>query len=393
MRSLVPMFALILVGCSSTPAMMDGGGSDSAPPQDSGSDGAMTGALPFTPSNINIDKIDLSKLTDEDVSTNCEIRTGEGELQSCFKNVGDATMMQSDGSKVHVIVVKSARIEPTANMRIHGGLPLAIVSLGDFTVLGTIDAHSAMNNPGPGGFTAIGNQKGTGGCGGAGATGTTGTPGAAAGGGSNCGVGGQGGLELNAGGQPGPKTPACGTVEIIPLVGGSSGGGGDIGGGGGGGALQIVSGTTITVAASGVINVGGGGGFNGGLAAGQEAGGGGAGGTLLFESLAVKVAGTLAANGGGGGGGGAGSNNGGDGSADAMTGKGGPGTNIGGAGGAGMSIDGTTPAMSMAGSAAGGGGGAGRIRINTKSGMADLMGSTVSPAIATSCVSQGMVKP
>jgi hypothetical protein len=43
--------------------------------------------------------------------------------------------------------------------------------------------------------------------------------------------------------------------------------------------------------------------------------------------------------------------------------------------------------------AGGGGGGAGRIRINSKSGAADLTGATLSPDATTSCVTQGAVAP
>jgi hypothetical protein len=39
-----------------------------------------------------------------------------------------------------------------------------------------------------------------------------------------------------------------------------------------------------------------------------------------------------------------------------------------------------------------GGGGAGRIRINTTSGVATLSG-TLSPAVTTTCVSQGTLTP
>src|SRR5258708_6707530 len=160
-------------------ATADGeGGGDAAP-----------SPLGFTPSNLSLAGIDLSKIDDEDVSTNCEIRTGVGDAQSCFTNVGDGIVMQSDGSKLHVIVVKSLRVEPTAHVSVtSGGLPLAIVSIGDMTLLGPIDAHAVNGTANAGGFSSTqSNAKGAGPGGGPGATGQALTPGASAGGGSYCG--------------------------------------------------------------------------------------------------------------------------------------------------------------------------------------------------------------
>ena len=351
---------------------------------------ASTGPLPFQPSNIDLGGIDLSKIADEDVSGNCQIRTGQGAAQDCFNHPADAIVMQSDGSKVHVIVVKSLKVEPQGHITvssIEGNLPLAIVAIGDFNLLGVLDAHATGASAVAGGFTVQGNMKGGGPGGGAAATGVSLTPGAGAGGGSYCGQGGQGAVEMGASGMAGPKSTANGTPEIVPLVAGSAGGGGDVGGGAGGGALQLVAGGTFTMAAGSYVNVGGGGGAQGGTV-GQDAGGGGSGGSLLIEATTVKIAGILAANGGGGGGS---QNDGRDGSADAMVAAGGPGASQGGTGGAGATIDGTTAtASSTSGSAAGGGGGAGRIRINSKSGMADVTAATMSPAATTTCVSQGM---
>jgi len=360
---------------------------------DAGNDGGPKGPLPFTPSNLSLDGMDLTKIADEDVAGSCEVRTAEGDSQSCFASALDTTVVMSDQSKLRVFVVKSLRVEPSAHMWFHGGLPVAIVSLGDVNVMGTIDGHATNETPGPGGFRALGGQKGAGPCGGAASIGSTGTPGAGAGGGSNCGVGGQGTIELGANVQAGPKTPACGTADLVPLVGGSSGGGGDIGGGGGGGAIQIVAGGTFTLAAGAWINVGGGGGDSGGLSAGQESGGGGAGGAVLVEASTAKIAGTIAANGGGGGGGGAGANVGGDGTPDGTVAKGGPGMVAGGDGSGPAAIDGmSAPAETTTSTASSGGGGAGRIRINTPSGTADVSAATFSPALTTTCSTQGKVK-
>jgi hypothetical protein len=348
--------------------------------------------LPFTPSNLGLSGIDLSKIDDEDVSTNCQIRTGESTAQDCFNNVGDGVVLQSDGTKLHVIVLKSLRVEPQAHITvasIQGNLPLAIVTLGDFTLLGTIDAHAVGNAAAAGGFTAQNDQKGSGPGGGAGATGVPLTPGIGAGGGSYCGQGGQGAVEMGATGPAAAKAASYGTPELVPLVGGSSGGGGAVGGGAGGGGLQLVAGGTFSMGAGSYVNVGGGAGPQGGTT-GQDAGGGGSGGALLIEATNVKVAGTLAANGGGGGGS---QNDGRDATADATPAAGGPGASAGGPGAAGGTIDGASAmASTMSGSAGAGGGGAGRVRINSSSGQADLTGATISPAATTSCFTQGTIK-
>lgn len=350
---------------------------------------ASTGLLPFTPSNISLSGIDLSKIVDEDVTTNCQIRTGASTAQDCFNNPGDAVMLQSDGTKVHVVVVKSLRVEPQAAITVasvQGNLPLAIVAIGDFTLLGTIDVATAGSVGAAGGFTAMNDMAGGGPGGGAGATGVSLTPGIGAGGGSYCGQGGQGAVEMGATGTPAARTAVYGSPSIVPLSGGSAGGGGAVGGGAGGGALQLVAGGTFSMGAGSHVGVGGGGGPQGGTI-GQDAGGGGSGGSLLIEATKVKIAGKLGANGGGGGGS---QNDGHDATTDANPAAGGPGASTGGTGAAGATVDGASAtAATTSSSAGGGGGGAGRIRINSASGSADLTGATLSPAASTSCVSQG----
>jgi hypothetical protein len=366
-------------------------GTDASVATDAMREGAGLSALGFTPSNISLAGIDLSAIDDEDVSTGCEIRTGMGDVQTCFTHAGDGVVLQVDGSKLHVIVLKSLRLEPTGHISVTtGGVPLAIVSLGSMTILGPIDAHAAGTSAYAGGFSSTqSNQKGAGPGGGPGATGMTHTAGAGAGGGSYCGLGGRGWIEPSASGQPGTPTPAYGTPQIVPLIGGSTGGAGDIGAGAGGGALELVAGSTFMLGSAGYINVGGGGGSLGGATSGQDAGGGGSGGSILIEAVTVKVAGTLAANGGGGGGG---ANVGFDGSPDSNAAAGGPGGSMGGAGSAAATIQGGDATASTTPSTAGaGGGGAGRIRINSMSGTADLTGATISPAVSTGCVSQGMI--
>jgi hypothetical protein len=387
-------------GVDSGSASDTGSSIDSGPAKDGGADAqsaeggdAASGLLPFTPSNIVLSGIDISQIADEDVSSTCQIRTGEGAGTDCFSHPGDGVAIQSDGSKIHVIVVKSLRVEPQAHINlssIQGNLPLAIVSLGDFTLLGTIDGRGFGGSPSGGGFTATSNTKGSGP--GGGAASTSSGPGYGAGGGSYCGQGGQGALEMGGMGPVGAKAPAYGTPGLVPILGGSAGGGGAIGGGAGGSALHLVAGGTFTMGSASWVNVGGGAGPQAGTG-GQEAGGGGSGGSLLIEATTVKIAGTLAANGGGGGGAGASASDGHDATPDVTPAAGGTGDSTGGSGSAGTAIDGASAAAaSVAAPGGGGGGGSGRIRINSKTAQADLTGATLSPAATTSCVSQGMLK-
>ena len=357
------------------------------------------GPLGFTPSNISLSGINLSKIADEDVSRQCTIQTGTGGYQDCFSYGVSAVVSQSDGSKVEVIVVKSLTLEPAGRINVTGGLPLALVSLGDMTLLGPIDANAARGAANAGGFSAQagGQIKGAGPGGGPASTGTTFNASAAAGGGSYCGRGGQGGVESTATGQAAAPTASYGTTAIVPLLGGSSGGNGGLGSGAGGGALQLVARGTLSLGAAGHINVGGGGGTFGGPGIIEEASGGGSGGSLLIEAPIVKIAGALAANGGGGGSGYSGTAYGQDATPDAIAAGGGAGGSTGGAGAASASIDGangltgavTSDALGSGGE--GGGGGAGRIRINTMTGSADLPGATISPDMSTSCATQGKV--
>ena len=59
---------------------------------------------------------------------------------------------------------------------------------------------------------------------------------------------------------------------------------------------------------------------------------------------------------------------------------------------AGATINGgAAPGATTAGVAGGGGGGAGRVRLNSASGQANLSGATFSPPATTACVTQGTV--
>ena len=356
-----------------------------------------SGPLGFAPSNISLSGIDLSMIADVDVSSECDVSTDTSPTPggSCLQNAAESIVAQSDGSKIHVFVVKSLTVEPAGHIWVNGpagGLPIAIVSLGNMTILGPVDVHAAGDQAYGGGFESTQNsQKGAGPGGGPAATGVANTTlGAGAGGGSYCGQGGQGALEAMATALAGPATAAYGTAAIVPLVGGSTGGAGTFGSGAGGGALQLVAGSQFSLGAGGYVNAGGGGGQPAVSSnSGDNSAGGGSGGSILIEAITVQIAGTLAANGGGGGGVGAAGK---DGTPDGVLAAGGVQTGVaaGGAGGAAACVEGVTRAVAEPGRAGGGGGGVGRIRINSLAGSASIASTaTFSPAVTTACVTQG----
>ena len=388
------------VNNAAAPATGDAG--PGTPGPDGGTDAPPVSASPlgFVPSNISLSGIDLTMAGDSDIATLCELDTEPGPTPgaTCLTNAVEAIVTQSDGSKVHMFVVKSLKVEPSGHLTVNAprpGLPLVIVSLGDMTILGSIDVHAEGDQTVGGGFQSTQNgQKGAGPGGGPPATGVGGTTkGAGAGGGSYCGKGGPGAVEAMSTTQAGAATAPYGTPEIIPLVGGSSGGSGSFGAGAGGGAVQLVAGGQFSLGAGVYINVGGGGGTSAVSSNfGDNSSGGGSGGSILIEAKSVQIDGILAANGGGGGGVSASGTNG---TPDAKPAPGGAkaGEGAGGAGSAAMSIDGATPASVDPGPVGGGGGGSGRIRINSIAGAAVIAaGAVLSPPVATACVTQGKVK-
>ncbi|MEO8905743.1 MAG: hypothetical protein ABI488_24655 [Polyangiaceae bacterium] len=352
---------------------------------EAGAAGAMDtsgGVLPFSPSNITLAGMDVSQVADQELSQSCNIASGADGAQGCFDGAVYVTQTQADGTKVNVVIVKSIHVEPQVHIHVTGSLPLVIVSLGDFSLLGTFDAAADGYDSGPGGFTALMAQAGFGPGGG-----PVGKNGHGAGGGSYCGLGGKGAVEFQTTSPAGAPTPAYGSEAIRPLIGGSSGGGGFFDAGAGGGAIQFVAGGKFTLGAAAYINVGGGGSSAAGATL-YAGGGGGSGGSILIEGKTVQLAGLLAANGGG-------SGDGSDGNAtpDTTPAPGGQahyGDSTGGPGSAGATINGSNATQpTKEGGASGGGGGAGRIRINSASGTVDLSNATFSPAASTQCVTQG----
>ncbi len=109
----------------------------------------------------------------------------------------------------------------------------------------------------------------------------------------------------------------------------------------------------------------------------------------MLEATEIAIAGTLAANGGGGGEGTGSGDEGYRASPDAIPAPGGHTGTVatvddGGSGSAATAVDGANGSTT----AGGGGGGAGRIRLNSSSGRADVTG-VLSPAAATTCATEG----
>lgn len=359
---------------------------------ESGADGSATTSLPFTPSNIDLSSMDLSKVGDIDLSgTNCIIdsETADGMVPILcdmkFDNsVAHKIFTLPDQTKLSVWVMKSLRIEASTVLSISlGHLPVVLVALDKMDLLGSIDVAPGTTGGSFNGTSAFVKGVGPGG-------GTAGDNTAFAGGGASyCGLGGVAGAKAGSA----PASPAgYGTPESVPLVGGSAGGSGELANSdaNGGGALQIVAANGIVLHSGAYIRAGGGGGI---FAGGIGAGGGGSGGAILIEAQTVQIDGVIAANGGGGGQG-ANGDSGEAGHFDATPALGGhKGTDsYGGNGSAAATIAGAPGVFTAASSSpGGGGGGAGRIRINTQSGAAAVTG-TFSPALTTTCVTQGKLK-
>jgi hypothetical protein len=357
---------------------------------------ASNSPLPFKASNVDITGWDLSKIGDVDLNRpSCptdgeEAGTPDGLIgwfcDVDFNNhILHKIVTQSDGSKVSVFVMKNFKVEAGTTFELQrGSLPVIIIATGTIDILGTIAIDPGIS----GGWVNPSGMKTKGAGPGGGAAGDD--NGMGAGGASYCGAGGKGGLSTQMGATTMQASPtaAYGSPTLVPLLAGSAGGLGGFGLGGlGGGALQLTAGTSFNLRASGVIKGGGGGGYFGGQALKDSAGGGGSGGAVLIESQTATVDGKIAVNGGGGGQGNGG--NGDDGAVDAIA-KGGHNAHdtVGGDGSFGPTINGTDGTNSATIAASGGGGGAGRIRINTTSGVATITG-TLSPPVTTPCATQG----
>jgi hypothetical protein len=348
------------------------------------------GGFTFQPSNVSLSDIATATASaqDESIQAPCSVVTDSvSPNQDCFASPL-AVVLQEDGSKVNLVVVKSLTVTAAGSVRATGTVPLVIVSLSNVDVVGSIDGSSSGVDVGAGGASPANAYTTGGGAGGGAAASMSAVIGG--GGGSYCGNGGAGG------GTTAFSTTYGGLAGIRPLVGGSGGGGGVVGGGAGGGAIQISAAGTFTLASTGSISVGGQGGPAGGISADENAGGGGSGGSILLEATAVTIAGVLAANGGGGGGDYSG-NGGADGVANDVAATGGAGGTSDAAGGNGAAAAASNGSPGQTGAnvnAGGGGGAAGRIQINfsSASGSMPEMAGVFSPDPSTGCVIEGSLR-
>lgn len=359
-----------------------------------GGGGADAGPFSYAPSNLP-KSLAVPLPGNVEATGNCTVYTKDGIIDCA--NAADfsyTTFTQNDANQTKVAVFGMNKLTVGANgvVRVVGDFPALFLVATTATIGGQILATPGPNflrEENAGGFSApiAGTYSAGQGPGGGGTLDESTHTGA--GGGGHCGAGGPGLAAATNGGK------TYGTPNVIPLIGGASGATAYGEGGAGGGAIQVSAGQAVLLLAGSLVNAGGAGGQGAG-------GGGGAGGAILLEAPSVKIAGTLAANGGAGGandpigkpvgenahpdataakGGVADSgnpqDNGGDGAAGATK-NGAPGTYGGGK---------TTSALKDA--AGGGGGGAGRIRLNSQTGTADVQASAVfSPAIGD-CASQG----
>jgi hypothetical protein len=370
--------AAFAVACSDspTPATSDGGGAGT----DAGSQSdASTGVLGFRPSNFDGSAALEAALKDATL--------GDVELSDCGPQVVGSengrlgcgapgeNYKQIDGSgaglKYAVFVAKNVHIAADKILEVGGERPVVIIALESIVIDGSIQVKEGFSGAYP-----LGNAQQDGAGPGAG-KGSSNTTSGSGGGGGFCGKGGNGGAATALGG------PSYGSPELLPLQGGSTGGA--LFAAEGGGAIQLVAGREIVLKAGSYIDARGGG----------AVAGGGSGGAILIEAPTVKISGSVTANGGGGGApGGQGGTPGGRTATPALGGRNAENIN-GGDGGAGATANGTngvlSPTPGDGSGSASGGGAAGRIRINTRSGAAEVSG-LVSPSLGSACGTQGTLR-
>jgi hypothetical protein len=190
-----------------------------------------------------------------------------------------------------VFTYTEVTIDSGATVQVTGSHPLALLSQGDMTIAGTIDANGSLVTAGPGGFAGgTGNMNGEGPGAGFGVD-----PAAGQGGGGGGGYGGNGGDGGNNGGAGGTT---YGNLFAY-LIGGSGGGSaGGVGGGGGGGAIELGARGTIYITNSGQILAAGGAGISVTVSGVTRGSGAGAGGGILLHAPTITLAGAADARGG-----------------------------------------------------------------------------------------------
>jgi hypothetical protein len=261
---------------------------------------------------------------------------------------------QPGGPQLVVLAFRSLELRAGSTLRVRGARPAVLLSAGDLTVGGVLEATAgaqACPAAGAGGAPLDGGGWGGGGYGSSGAVGGLGP------------LGGAGG-------------PPSGGTALVPLRGGCAGGPATAGGG----ALQLSAAGALVV--SGTISAPGQGGLGGAPSLGGE--GAGSGGAVLLEGHTITVGGAVAAHGGAGGQGGEGAAGvpGAAGSSSLLKAPGGVGgQSAGGRGGDGSAgLLGPSAGGDGLVAGGGGGGGAGRVRLNAVLGCTLGPGAVVTPA-------------
>jgi len=110
-------------------------------------DGPVAGPLPFTPSNVDLSGIDLTKVGDFVVDGGCAIDT-DSNLASCghgARVLGFKIATQRDGSQVAVYVAKSITIPAGKSLGIQGfaeSRPIVLVALETITIGGALNGNA-----------------------------------------------------------------------------------------------------------------------------------------------------------------------------------------------------------------------------------------------------------
>ncbi|HRH00916.1 MAG TPA: hypothetical protein PLR99_31955, partial [Polyangiaceae bacterium] len=163
--SLVAALAVTLgtAACAIDPAAPGSSPSEpSAPAALPGAPGAPA-ALDFTPSNFDLQGVDVTKLGDVVIGeAPCAVRSDKAEAcrsidpaRTAFKLVD-----QPGGGKLGVYFARNWRVEPNAAVQVSGPYAIAFVALDTLSLEGTLDVSAHGDGVSPGGFKAPHNSGG-----------------------------------------------------------------------------------------------------------------------------------------------------------------------------------------------------------------------------------------
>ena len=154
LHRVVGLFAVVATVCgagvfggacsvTSTNAATDAGPITPGTDASDGSSAVDGGSSPlgFTPSNVDLSGIDLSKVGDFVVDADCTINT-DTNLASCGDGanvLGFKVATQSDGTKVGVYVARSMTVPAGKSLTVEGSLPLVFIALETITIGGAVD--------------------------------------------------------------------------------------------------------------------------------------------------------------------------------------------------------------------------------------------------------------